>query len=79
MVEFSVTPVNCRVLEAVTLALLGVIITLICGITVTVAVADFAVSSTLVAVTFTIVVWLTLGEVNPPPPEIEPAVTLHFT
>lgn len=76
---FSATPVNCRVSDAVTLALLGVTVTLIGGITVTIAVADFVGSSTLVALTRTVVVTVTFGEVNMPPPEIAPWVADHVT
>jgi hypothetical protein len=77
-VAFCTTPVNCRVSDAVTVALLGVTVTVIGGITVAVAVADFVGSATLVAVIRTVVVAVTFGEVNIPP-EIVPCVTVHVT
>ena len=64
LVEFSVTPVNCCVVAEVTVAVPGVSVTLIGGITVTVAVADLVGSATLVAVTRTVVVAVTLGAVK---------------
>ena len=65
--------------DAVTVAVPGVSETLSGGITVTVAPADFVGSSTLVAVMWTMVFCVTLGEVNIPPPEIVPSVAVQVT
>jgi hypothetical protein len=65
--------------EEATVAVPGVTVTLSGGITVTVAVADLVGSSTLAAVIRTVVVAVTLGEVNMPPPEIVPWVADHAT
>ena len=65
--------------DEVTVAVPGVIVTLTGGITVTVALADFVGSATLVAVMLTVVFCVTFGEVNMPPPEIIPAVAVHVT
>jgi hypothetical protein len=57
----------------------GVTETLTGGMTVTVALADFVVSATLVAVTTTEVVDVTIGAVNNPLAETLPAEVVHVT
>jgi hypothetical protein len=65
--------------DAFIITLVGLIVTLTGGVTVTTAVADLLVSARLVAVTDTVVSDVTLGAVNNPEPEMDPWVADHFT
>jgi hypothetical protein len=77
--EFCVVPLNCCFAEEFTVAVPGVNVTASGGITITVALADLVGSFALVAVMYTVVLLVTLGEVNIPPPEIVPAVAIQVT
>jgi hypothetical protein len=78
-VAFWVVPLNCCLVDDVTVAVPGLTTTASGGITVTMAVADLVGSSTLVAVTLIMVFCVTFGEVNMPPPETVPRVAVHVT
>src|SRR5580692_5205004 len=67
----------CR--DAFIVTVVGLMLTLTGGVTVTTAVADSLESAKLVAVTETVVSEVTLGAVNRPELEMEPCVAVHFT